>query len=248
MRPKALEKLLGHEWKYENFPAEPLPWDGTVLHAVERIYGFCAQDAGYYPGWVLCREDAEREVFNLTQMLYTLNHEIFNKGQILDNIKETAKHLDKRFSMAEQSGRNATMSVATLFLGDADGSYSDKRAEHIARKWEDGNCTFAYTGLEKYDTVQELLFEPTVAKGIEVADFHVSIEDTDGNREEIPSEWITDHGIKLGEKNVFLDEKPGLTIHFQTERRLRNVWIECRIRYELSKESIEQIYSKCKEE
>lgn len=248
VRPKALEKLLGHEWKYENFPAEPLPWDGTVLHAVERIYGFCAQDAGYYPGWVLCREDAEREVFNLTQMLYTLNHEIFNKGQILDNIKETAKHLDKRFSMAEQSGRNATMSVATLFLGDADGSYSDKRAEHIARKWEDGNCTFAYTGLEKYDTVQELLFEPTVAKGIEVADFHVSIEDTDGNREEIPSEWITDHGIKLGEKDVFLDEKPGLTIHFQTERRLRNVWIECRIRYELSKESIEQIYSKCKEE
>ena len=47
-RPKAIKKLYAKEWKYDDFTAEPLPADGTISHAVERIYPFLAQDAGYY--------------------------------------------------------------------------------------------------------------------------------------------------------------------------------------------------------
>ena len=43
----ALQKLISHEWKYEDFPEEPMGYTGTLGHAVERILCFVAQDAGY---------------------------------------------------------------------------------------------------------------------------------------------------------------------------------------------------------
>ncbi len=61
-RKGALRKLLGRKWEYEDFPDEPMPLDYTVSHAVERIFGYIAQDAGYdvatimteqYASWAL---------------------------------------------------------------------------------------------------------------------------------------------------------------------------------------------------
>lgn len=48
-RVKALAPLFDHGWQHEDFPPEPLPQDGTISHAIERIYPFVAQGAGYYP-------------------------------------------------------------------------------------------------------------------------------------------------------------------------------------------------------
>lgn len=36
-----------HNWKYTDFPEEPMPDDGTISHALERILGFATVDAGY---------------------------------------------------------------------------------------------------------------------------------------------------------------------------------------------------------
>lgn len=48
-RPKAFEPLYAYDWKYEDFPEEPNNIDGTRLHAIERLYPFAVQQAGYYP-------------------------------------------------------------------------------------------------------------------------------------------------------------------------------------------------------
>ena len=54
VRTKALRVLFDHDWQYEEFPPEPIETDATVLHAIERIYPFCAQHEGYYPGlWLI---------------------------------------------------------------------------------------------------------------------------------------------------------------------------------------------------
>jgi hypothetical protein len=37
---------------------EPLPQDGTISHAIERVYPFVAQAAGYYPAVVMSRDYA----------------------------------------------------------------------------------------------------------------------------------------------------------------------------------------------
>lgn len=47
-RPKALRKLFAEKFTYEDFEPEPIPVDGTLAHALERIIVYVAQDAGYY--------------------------------------------------------------------------------------------------------------------------------------------------------------------------------------------------------
>ncbi|WOD06158.1 rhamnan synthesis F family protein [Marinomonas sp. GJ51-6] len=53
-RPEALKQLLEKTYQYDDFPAEPLPNDGTELHALERMIGLLAEKNGfkqlfYYP-------------------------------------------------------------------------------------------------------------------------------------------------------------------------------------------------------
>lgn len=57
-RVKALEPLFAKGWQHSDFPPEPLPQDGTISHAIERIYPFVAQGAGYYPAIVMSRDYA----------------------------------------------------------------------------------------------------------------------------------------------------------------------------------------------
>jgi lipopolysaccharide biosynthesis protein len=46
-RPKALEPLFELKFGWEDFPEEPLPYDGTMLHALERLLPLVATHAGY---------------------------------------------------------------------------------------------------------------------------------------------------------------------------------------------------------
>lgn len=64
VRPSALKSLLAHDWSYEEMPKEPIADDNTVLHAIERIYPFCVQQEGYYPGWLMADSYAEIEIDN----------------------------------------------------------------------------------------------------------------------------------------------------------------------------------------
>ena len=46
-RTKALVKLYSKEWNVNDFQEEPLPDDGTISHAIERILPYISQDAGF---------------------------------------------------------------------------------------------------------------------------------------------------------------------------------------------------------
>lgn len=68
-RPKALKKLIEYNWEYKDFPKEPNDNDGTILHAVERIYPFVAQSEGYYSAWGMHDKFTAIEITNLHFML-----------------------------------------------------------------------------------------------------------------------------------------------------------------------------------
>ncbi|MCI6175015.1 rhamnan synthesis F family protein [bacterium] len=57
-RVNALQPLFDHGWKHSDFPPEPLPQDGTISHAIERVYPFVAQGSGYYPAQVMSTDYA----------------------------------------------------------------------------------------------------------------------------------------------------------------------------------------------
>ena len=52
VRSAAVKPLFNKNWSYDDLPEEPLPVDGTILHALERIIPFCVQSAGYYSSWL----------------------------------------------------------------------------------------------------------------------------------------------------------------------------------------------------
>lgn len=68
-RPNALKPLFDKKWVYTDFPEEPNKVDGTILHAIERIYGFVIQSQGYYCAWVMNDSFARIELTNLHFMV-----------------------------------------------------------------------------------------------------------------------------------------------------------------------------------
>ena len=53
MQKQGIEKIFEYAFKGEDFPAEPMPVDGTISHAIERIWPYVAQEAGYYSAHIL---------------------------------------------------------------------------------------------------------------------------------------------------------------------------------------------------
>ena len=81
-RGKALKPLSDHHWKYEEFPPEPNNADGTILHAVERIYPFACVEAGYYPAYVLSDRYAGVEYSSLRYYVREFNRVCINHGSL----------------------------------------------------------------------------------------------------------------------------------------------------------------------
>lgn len=77
-RPKALKLLFEKDWEYSDFPKEPNNTDGTLLHAIERIYPLVVQEEGFYPAWVMVDTFASIEITNLNYMLREVNNAAFN--------------------------------------------------------------------------------------------------------------------------------------------------------------------------
>lgn len=70
-RADALKKVIGQGLTYDDFDAKHSS-DFTFIHAIERIYGFAAQDSGYYYGEVLNSDNARSDLINYQYMLYEM--------------------------------------------------------------------------------------------------------------------------------------------------------------------------------
>lgn len=68
-RTEAIRDVLEYNFGYEDFPEEPMPRDGTVSHAIERIWGYAAQNRGYYTGTVMNSEYASLRISTLQELM-----------------------------------------------------------------------------------------------------------------------------------------------------------------------------------
>ena len=46
-RPEALKPLFDLKLGWDDYPEEPVPIDGTMLHALERLFPVICQHAGF---------------------------------------------------------------------------------------------------------------------------------------------------------------------------------------------------------
>ncbi|WP_418969433.1 rhamnan synthesis F family protein [Alloscardovia omnicolens] len=64
-RPQALHGLLDRDWEYKDFPPEPNGIDGTLLHFIERAYGYVPQANGFFTAYIFSQRFARVEMTNL---------------------------------------------------------------------------------------------------------------------------------------------------------------------------------------
>lgn len=106
-KTKALKKLLEINWTYEDFPEEPLPVDGTISHAIERIISYVAQDAGYTTEIIMNMDYSEKLLLKIHKTLYEtydLLKELFNIEDINDlkRFKNCRADMDKIFKIHQK--------------------------------------------------------------------------------------------------------------------------------------------------
>lgn len=104
-RSEALQKLFDYPWKYEDFDDDKLADNEYLSYAVERIFAYVAQDAGFTTGEVMTTEYAAKQTLFLQ---YSLS-EIFRKLHpfypfptyenalcIEDNLQEMIKYVSEK--------------------------------------------------------------------------------------------------------------------------------------------------------
>ena len=94
-RGKALKSLFGYRWTYEDFPEEPMPIDGTISHAIERMFPMFIQDSGYYTTWCAPISYASIYMNNLAYQYREYNHELYQFYGVC-SWQEMLKHLKKQ--------------------------------------------------------------------------------------------------------------------------------------------------------
>ncbi len=77
-RTDALKDVLKKQWKYEDFDEEPLAGDGTISHAIERIWAYAAQNAGYEMGTGM-HTDYARECYIVIQSLMRTTYQYLSR-------------------------------------------------------------------------------------------------------------------------------------------------------------------------
>lgn len=101
----ALKPLFDLDWSYEDFHPEPLPIDGTVSHALERIYAHVAASQGFYTEIVMTEDFGSNELTNypymfsetlkITQKRFGKFPKFLSFNEFLNNFKKKLDNLDK---------------------------------------------------------------------------------------------------------------------------------------------------------
>lgn len=90
-RADALKAAISHGFTYDDFSIQYKP-DGTILHAIERLYAFAAQDSGYYYADVMNSEEARTDLMNY-QVIHNSFLDILYKNNQLAASFEWAKYV-----------------------------------------------------------------------------------------------------------------------------------------------------------
>ncbi len=78
-RAEAMKKAIGHHLTYDDLTVN-YKEDFTILHAMERIPSFAAQDSGYYYADVINTDEARSDLVNYQYMLTKFCKLLFQKG------------------------------------------------------------------------------------------------------------------------------------------------------------------------
>lgn len=143
----ALQKLLTKEWKYTDFPDEPMRDYGEINHAIERILQYVVEDAGYKSQIVLSATFASSLMLQLKEELNRIwdwcgslfgvkNYDEMDHYSLrLEKVKQfKRKHSEIYLYGAGKAGTDCMKMCSTLDIRPAGVLVTDMKKASIAVK------------------------------------------------------------------------------------------------------------------
>lgn len=247
-RPKSMKVLFDHDWKYNEFPQEPNKFDGTLLHAVERIYCYAAQQLGYYSAWGICDNFASMLITNYNYMLsdfYQIALESKNAGthfivkkQFNDKIKAFNSVSDaKRFVTRAFSHKDGLVTKCTkLYYDKGDGFNEDDR---LVKYNESGEGRFEHTfEFKKPLNIKAIRFDPDEYQNVVVDRFVATLIYEDGSTVVKQTKDFVNNGATYFDTLVFENEDPAMWCEVGKNLKLKAVKVSAYITYGITTDLI----------
>lgn len=209
-RTDALRKIFDHEWKYEDFPEEPVADDGTVLHAIERMYNYSAQTMGYYPGWVMSESGAEMELTNMYFMLRTMNERLMHKYDIAGPFVDVISGMDEFVDFGKALVRAPKEIAGKLYVAGKGVDLGEKNAFEIVAENNDGMFEWTFDNLSDYESLNLLRFDPGEHGNVVVSDFKMDVVLVDGTVKTFNEKASSTNGIYGKKRVIFIENDPML--------------------------------------
>lgn len=136
--------LLPHNWTYEEMPPEPIGPDGTLLHGLERIWAYAAQNDRFYP--VIAMPISLGEIYygDALLQLRDLNAALFEKyginlhRRLIDLIRTPIEPV--KITAIKEPAKNISIKkivkyrlMAKIFHGNRRKHYEKKLTKYLAK-------------------------------------------------------------------------------------------------------------------
>ncbi len=245
-RTDALRKVFDYPWTYDELPEEPIADDGTILHAVERIYNYSAQACGYYPGWLFSEHGAEIEMTNMYYMLRGLNTILIEKGQIAGPYHKVLSDLKELASSGNTMDGNSAVLEAGLYYAYEEEAFVESQMQKVRTKIQKEHFTFVYDFNNNKKEISAIRFDPGEQGGIVVADLRITTQDCAGIQTIYGLKDIKTNGWIKEDKIIFLENDPWIELTI-TNQILNKVEVNVRVERGLDHETSRWIMNALKE-
>ncbi len=232
VRPEAMKKLFSYGFSYEDMPEEPNNIDGTLLHAIERIYGYVVQDAGYYNGWLFSDDFSRLELTNLYHMLHRINEKLFFDFGIAGTHQRLMLGLDDiEYYNANRQGK--------LYYASLTENMSEKTSrisEPVVEDKEKNRLRWVFSGFEGVSDITHLRFDPGESGNMILRDLNIEIYFNNGKVLKSDADSADTNGIRIKDGIVFIAGDPQIMLIFpkQIKEEIKNIIITAEVEEKIS--------------
>lgn len=242
-RPKGMKKLFDLDWEYTDFPKEPNKPDGTLLHAIERIYNLVEQDAGYYSAYCVPAHLGSILMTNYSYMLaglvdankvtgplFGMYHDFVHRYKMFftawSDLQSLKVALPALFGDSNSGGKGMSYASDIMRLYYAQGMAFDEAHSLLVTAKPSGDtyhCTFTIP--EDESAINSLRFDPGEAAPLCICKISATWLDTKGKRHKLRKPYFT-NGFRRKRKLIFLERDPQLIWSLPQKSKVASVTID----------------------
>ena len=255
-RPKGIRKLFDYGWEYEDFPKEPNKIDGTILHAIERIYPLVMQDAGYYAAWCVTDDFASIMITNLNFMLSGIVGGLIKKG-VRYTYHETQKIVEAQ-SSAINALQNANVNMQQLFpylsndanrgkmriYYDIGAGFFEKDSVTFTADYAEKRLSCTMTIPSKINFIENLRFDPEEKGNILLENLEIIMEYDNGQRTFVDLSKCSTNGVFSKGKFIFVENDPQISWSPKEKQNIRKIHVSANINRKLTNTNLAKLLKK----